>query len=118
MGRICFTSNDGSQNISVYQPRLDALELKKDKGTDYVRSWKSMGVFNSKLKSLYAAFLNSIKLSEYRIRIKFDKNPLAIEQKNYLIKIVNIYIVCHLDACPRNPTNNLKFKNYLFELLI
>ena len=77
-----------------------------------------MGVFNSKLKSLYAAFLNSIKLSEYRIRIKFDKNPLAIEQKNYLIKIVNIYIVCDLDACPRNPTNNLKFKNYLFELLI
>ena len=27
--RICFTSNDGSQNTFVYQPTLDALELKK-----------------------------------------------------------------------------------------
>ena len=37
-GRIYFTSNDGSQNIFVYQPILDTLELKRDKGTDYVLS--------------------------------------------------------------------------------
>ena len=30
-GRIYFTSNDGSQNTFVYQPTLDALELKKTK---------------------------------------------------------------------------------------
>ena len=30
----------------VYQPILDALELKNDKGTDYVFSWKSKGAFN------------------------------------------------------------------------
>ena len=30
-----FTSNDGSQN-TFYQPTLDTLALKKDKGTDYV----------------------------------------------------------------------------------
>ena len=29
-------------------------------------------------------------------------------------KIVNVYIVYHLDAWPRNPTNNFKFKNCLF----
>ena len=29
LGRIYFTSNDGSQNTSVYQPTLDTLELKK-----------------------------------------------------------------------------------------
>ena len=34
----------------VYQPTLNALELRKDKGTDYVLSWKSKGVYNSKLK--------------------------------------------------------------------
>ena len=79
----------------------------------YVLSWKSKGVFNSKLKPLYTAFLNSIKLHEYRIGIKFDKDPLAVEQKIYLTKIVNVYIVYDLDAWPRNPTNNFKFKNYL-----
>ena len=90
------------------------LELKKDKGTDYVLNWKSKGVFNSKPKPLYTAFLHSINLTEYRIRIKFDKDPLAVEQKNYLSKIVNVYIVYDLDAWPRNSTNDFKFKNCLF----
>ena len=31
-----------------------------------------------------------------------------------MAKIVNAYIVYDLDAWPRNPTNNFKFKNYLF----
>ena len=31
LGRIYFTSNDGSQNTFVYQPTLDTLELKKTK---------------------------------------------------------------------------------------
>ena len=38
LGRIYFTSNDGSQNTFVYQPTLDMLELKKGKGIDYVLS--------------------------------------------------------------------------------
>ena len=58
--------------------------------------------------------MDSIKLSEYRIGTKLDKDPLAVEQNNYLAKVVNIYIVYDLDAWPRNPTNNLKFKNFLF----
>ena len=114
LGRIYFTSNDGSQNTFVYQPTLDTLELKKNKGTNYVLCWKSKGVYNSKLKPVHTAFLHSIKLSEYRIGIKFDEDPLAVEQNNYLTKIVNVYIVYDLDAWPRNPTNNLKFKNCLF----
>ena len=47
--------------------------------------------------------------------IKFDKDSLAVEKNNYLTKIVNVYIVCDLDAWPRNLTNNFKFKNCLFE---
>ena len=80
-GKIYFTNNDGSQNTFACQPTLDVLELKKEKGTDYVLSWKSKGVSNSKLKPLYTAFLNIIKLSGYRIGIKFDKDPLAVEKK-------------------------------------
>ena len=90
------------------------LELKKDKYTDDVLSWKLKGVFNSKLKPLDIAFLHSIKLYEYILRIKFDKDPLAVDQKNYLTKIVNLHIAYDLDAWPRNPTSNFRFKNYLF----
>ena len=60
------------------------ITLELTKGTDYVISWKSRGVFNSKLKPLFTAFFNSIKLSEYRTGIKFDKDHLAVEQNNYL----------------------------------
>ena len=66
------------------------------------------------LKPLYTAFLNSIKLFEYRIGIKFDKNSLAVQENNYLTKIVNVYIVYDLDAWSRNTTNNFKFMNCLF----
>ena len=40
--------------------------------------------------------------------IKFDKDPLVVEQNNYLIKIVNISVVYELPVWPRNPTNNFK----------
>ena len=53
------------QNAFVYQPTLNTLELKKDKGTDQVLSQKSNGVFNSKLNSIHTAIVSSRKLSEY-----------------------------------------------------
>ena len=98
----------------VYQSTLDTLELKKDKGTDYFLTWKSRGVYNSKLKPLYTAFLQNIKLPEQWIGINFDKDPLAVKQNNYLSKIVNVYIVYELYGWPKNPTNNFNFKNCLF----
>ena len=52
---------------------LDSLELKNDEGTDYVRSWKSNGLCNYKLKLFYTAFLLSIKLCRYKMGIKFEK---------------------------------------------
>ena len=36
--------------MPVYQPTLNTLELKEDKGTDYVVGWKSEGVYTSTLK--------------------------------------------------------------------
>ena len=52
------TINDGSQNMFIFKPTLYRLEFKKYKGTDYVLSLKSKWVYNSKLKSLNAAFLH------------------------------------------------------------
>ena len=56
--------------IFFYQPALDTLDFKKDKGTDYILSWKTKGVYTSKLKPFYTALLDSIKLSGYKVGIK------------------------------------------------
>ena len=77
-----FFGDDGSQNVFVYQPTLNMLELKKDKGNDYVLSCKSKGVYNSQLKPLYTTFLHSIKFSG----IKFDKDPLSCRTKQLCYK--------------------------------
>ena len=51
-----------SQVEFIIQVMIDlkthALELKKEKGTDYELSWKRKGVFNSMLIPLYTAFLH------------------------------------------------------------
>ena len=109
-----FFGDYGSQNVFVYQPTLDTLDLKKDKGTDYLLSWKSKGVYTSKFKPLYTAFLHSIKLSRHKVGIKFDKDPLVIEQNNYTTKKVNVSIVFDLDTWPKILRNNFKLKNCLF----
>ena len=98
----------------VYQPTIDTLELKKNKGTDYVFSWKSTGLYTSKLKPLYTAFLHSIRFPEYRMGIKFDKDPLAVERNSYGTKIVKAYIVYDLDAWPNNSLNKFKLQHCLF----
>ena len=81
---------------------------------DYVLSCKSKRLYISKLRQLYTAFLHSIKLSGYSMRIKFDRHTLAVEENNYTTEIVNTYIAYDLHAWSRNPTNNFKLKNSLF----
>ena len=46
--------------------------------------------------------------------IKFYKDLLALEQNNYLTKIVNVYIVYDLDASPKHPPRSVTLKNCLF----
>ena len=57
--------------------------------------------------------MHNVKLSGYKMEIKFDKDPLAVEQSNYTAKIVNVYIAYDLDALPRNPTSNFNLKKLL-----
>ena len=52
---------------------------------------------------------HSIKLSD-KVAIKFDKDPLAVEQNNFATKIVNAYTVYELDTSP-----NVTLKNYTLE---
>ena len=39
LGTIYFISNYRSQSTFLFQPKLDAFELKKHKVTDYILSW-------------------------------------------------------------------------------
>ena len=55
-----------------------------------------------------------MKLSEYRIAIKFDQDPLAVEQNNYLTEFVNVYIVYDLEAWPKILLRDFTLKNCLF----
>ena len=80
--------------------------------TEYIILKKT--VYSSKLKPLYTAFLHGIKRFEYRIEVKFNKDPLAVEQNKYLNKIVTVYIFYELDAWPRTPTKKFIFKSILF----
>ena len=52
-----------------------------------------------------------IKLSEYRMGIKFDKDSLNVKQSNYASQIINIYIVYDLDAWPKILLRNFPIKN-------
>ena len=70
------------------------------------------------MKLLYTAFLHSIKLSGYKMGVKFDKDPFAIEQNKYSTKIVNIYVVYDLEAWPKITLRNFTVKNCLEQLIL
>ena len=40
------------------------------------------------------------------MRLKLDKDPLAVEQNNYETKIVIAYVVCDLGTWRNNPLRN------------
>ena len=55
------TSNYGSQIMFLYEPTFKVLELKNNKGTEYIINWKSKGAYKSKLKALNDAFLHNVR---------------------------------------------------------
>ena len=48
------------------------------------------------------------------MRLKFDKDPLVVEQNNYAAIVINAYIVYELDTLPKILLNNFIFKKGLF----
>ena len=90
------------------------LELKIEKGTEYIVGWESKGLYNSKPIALHDAFLSNVKYFGIKIRIQNNKTPLAIEQINYTSGIVNVCIVYNLDNWQKNLLRNLTQKSCLF----
>ena len=68
LGKMYFTSSDGSQNTFLNQPTLDTLESKKDE----VLIMFLVGNRMVKLKPLYTAFLQNL------IDIKLEQNLIKI----------------------------------------
>ena len=91
---------DGFQNMFVYQPILNTLELKEDKGTEYALGWKSKGLYTSKLTPLYTTFLQNVKRSGFKTEIQLNKRVLVAKQNSYVTKIVKAYIFYDLDDWP------------------
>ena len=81
LDRICFTSNDGSQNTFFLSTNTWHFRIKGDKGVDCVLSLKTNGVYSYKLEPLSNAFWQCMKLCGYGIGKNFDKVPLAVEKK-------------------------------------
>ena len=87
------------------------MKLRNDKGTEYIISWISKGLYNSKLIALNGAFLPNVNYFRDNIGIQFNNTPLVIEQNNYTTRIVNVYIVFNLDNRPKNHLRNFTLKN-------
>ena len=73
-----------------------------------------LGLYCSTLSRQYTHFVHSINYFGCKIGIKFDGDPLVVEQNNYATKIVNAYIVYELDMWPKNLLDNFTLKNCLF----
>ena len=114
--RMYFTSDDGSQNMFLYQPTFNVLEFKNSKSTEYIISCKSKGIFNSKLITLYGAFFY-VTENILKIGIQFNSTSSVIKQNNYTTKIVNVYIIYDLDNWAKNVLRNFTLKNCLVQLI-
>ena len=67
--------------------------------------------YSYKFKLLYTAFLQNIKLSGYKVEIKFHKDSLVVEQENYKTKNIDAYIVYDLSNSTNNPLRNFTLKD-------
>ena len=70
-------------------------------------SWKSKGIYNSKLIAFDKDYPPNIKYFNQKIVMQFDDGPLVVEQNNYSTKIVNVYIIYNVDGWPKSTFDNL-----------
>ena len=113
LGRLYFTSDDGLQNLFVYQPTFSVTKY-LNTSTEYIISWRSKGIYNTKLIPIKNNSLPNIKYFNKKISLQFDYIPLVVEQNNCTSKIVNVYIVYDLDSWPKISLRNFTLKNCLF----
>ena len=109
-----FFDNDGFQNMFVYQPTLNILQIKYEMTFENVISWKSKRINTTNLKPLHGAFLPQLRYDARKICVHVTKSPLVVEQNNHSTKIINAYIVYDLNDWPKVLLRNVTLKNCLF----
>ena len=89
----------------VYQPTYNVIKY-LNSSTEYITSWRSKGVYNTKHILIKNDSLPNIKDPNKKILLQFDYTPLVVEQNNYTSNIVNVYMVYDLDYWPKIPLRN------------
>ena len=77
-----------------------------------------IGLYSSIISPQYTHFLHSVKIFGYKMKIKFDGDPLVLGQNNYTTKAVSAYIVWDLDTWPKILFNNFTLEIPCLERLI
>ena len=98
----CF-DEDGTQNCYIFQPISKYLKVAYINDINYILSWKSRGLNDTKIESIKRSnYLLNLRMDNYdmsKIRIKFNGSflnrfPLTILYGD----IVNIYIVYEITS--------------------
>ena len=82
----------------VYQSTYNVIKY-LNTSTEYTTSWRSKGVYNTKLIAIKNDYLPNIKYFKYKIGIQFNNTPLIVEQNIYTSKIINVYIIYERKLC-------------------
>ena len=96
----------------VYQPTYNVIKY-LNSSTEYITSWRSKGVYNTKHILIKNDSLPNIRDPNKKILLQFDYTPLVVEQNNYTSNIVNVYMVYDLDYWPKIPLRNFTLKLYI-----
>ena len=116
LGRIYFTSDNGSQNLFVYQPTFSTIKY-HNTITEYVISWRSKILYTTNLAPINNYLLPNIVNFNKTIALQFDSTPLVLDQNNYIARTVSTYIVYDSDYWPKDPLGNFVLKNCLFGVI-
>ena len=93
----------------VYHPTFSMIKYLNN-SNEYIISWRSKGVCNTKLIPIKNDSLPNIKYFNKKIALQFNYTPLVAEQNDHASKIVNVYIVYDLDFSPKIPLRNFTLK--------
>ena len=95
MGRIIFKVDDGSQNMFIYQPTFDNINVKETNNEYNVYAWKSKGIYSTELKPLHD-LAPVIAYYKSKIAFRFNYRILTITQKtdiNLKLWIFTLFMV-------------------------
>ena len=85
---MLFTGSDGLQNMFVYQPTFNNINIKQVSNEYDVYAWNPKGIYNFEHKALHD-HATVIIYSPYKIVLRSNNSVLTIAQNNYKTKILN-----------------------------